>query len=175
MYFTRDTAPFLHMLKDTGADGFAIDWRTDMARARKVLGDDVVLQGNLDPIALYAPPAEIRRRVRRIIESAGPRRHIFNLGHGITPQTPLSGVEAAIASLLPLLDKGDVIVDMGNEWYELTEARQARVSATGIHYMGCGLSGGGDGARNGPCLLPGGHREAWELMRPLLEVALSLI
>ena len=99
MYFTRDTAPFLHMLKDTGANGFAIDWRTDMARARKVLGDDVVLQGNLDPIALYAPPAEIRRRVRRIIESAGPRRHIFNLGHGITPQTPLSGVEAAIAAV----------------------------------------------------------------------------
>ena len=94
-----DTAPFLHMLKDTGANGFAIDWRTDMARARKVLGDDVVLQGNLDPIALYAPPAEIRRRVRRIIESAGPRRHIFNLGHGITPQTPLSGVEAAIAAV----------------------------------------------------------------------------
>lgn len=79
-------------------------------------------------------------------------------------------VEAAIASLLPLLDKGDVIVDMGNEWFELTEARQARVTATGVHFMGCGLSGGGDGARNGPCLLPGGNREAWELMRPLLEV-----
>ena len=72
---------------------------TDMTRARAVLGDDVVLQGNLDPIALYAPPAEIRRRVHRIIEAAGPRRHIFNLGHGITPQTPLEGVEAAVAAV----------------------------------------------------------------------------
>ena len=78
-------------------------------------------------------------------------------------------VEGAISSLLPLLDKGDVIVDMGNEWFELTETRQARVTAAGVHYMGCGLSGGGDGARRGPCLLPGGPRDAWKLMQPLLE------
>ena len=53
--------------------------------------------------------------------------------------------------------------------YELTETRAKRVNAAGVHYMGCGLSGGGDGARRGPCLLPGGPREAWELMQPLLE------
>lgn len=79
-------------------------------------------------------------------------------------------VEAAISSLMPLLDKGDVIVDFGNEWYQNTEARQKRVEPTGIHYVGCGLSGGGEGARRGPCLMPGGPREAWELLQPLFEV-----
>ena len=78
-------------------------------------------------------------------------------------------VEAAIEALLPLLDKGDVIVDMGNEWFQATEARQARIAPTGVLYVGCGLSGGGEGARRGPCLMPGGPREAWELLRPLLE------
>ena len=53
-------------------------------------------------------------------------------------------VEAAIDSLLPLLSPGDVIVDMGNEWFHATEARQKRVAPTGIHYVGCGLSGGGE-------------------------------
>ena len=79
-------------------------------------------------------------------------------------------VEAAIDSLLPLLSPGDVIVDMGNEWFHATEARQKRVAPTGIHYVGCGLSGGGEGARRGPCMLPGGPRESWELLKPVLEV-----
>jgi uroporphyrinogen decarboxylase len=99
MYFTRDSGPFLHLLRETGADGFAIDWRTDMGRARETLGSDVVLQGNLDPIALFAPADEIRERVHDIIRAAGPTHHIFNLGHGITPSTPLEGVEAALAAV----------------------------------------------------------------------------
>ena len=74
-------------------------------------------------------------------------------------------VEAAIDALLPLMDKGDVIVDMGNEWFQATEARQKRVSSKGIHYVGCGLSGGGEGARRGPCLMPSGPKEAWELLQ----------
>ncbi len=99
LYFTRDTAAFLPYLRETGAQGFAIDWRTDIGRARRELGADVILQGNLDPIALFATPEEIRERVHEIIEKAGPRNHIFNLGHGITPQTPFAGVEAALAAV----------------------------------------------------------------------------
>ncbi len=60
-----------------------------------MLGDTPV-QGNLDPVALYAPPAEIRRRVRRILAEAGPVGHVFNLGHGVLPTTPIEGVEAMI-------------------------------------------------------------------------------
>jgi uroporphyrinogen decarboxylase len=95
IHYTKDNAPFLDRLHETGADAFGIDWRVDLARARQVLGD-VPLQGNLDPVALYAPPDEIRRRVRRICAAAGPRNHIFNLGHGVLPTTPIEGVEAMI-------------------------------------------------------------------------------
>ncbi len=95
LYYTRDSAPFLHLLRQTGADAFSLDWRVEIDRARQVLGD-VPVQGNLDPCALYAPQAEIRQRVRAIIEAAGPLGHVFNLGHGVLPTTPIEGVEAMI-------------------------------------------------------------------------------
>lgn len=96
LYFTRDSAPFLPWLPDVGATAIGLDWRVDMAQARQQLGDDVVVQGNLDPLALHAPPQEITRRVKRIINAAGPRGHIFNLGHGCIPSTPITGVQAAV-------------------------------------------------------------------------------
>lgn len=54
------------------------------------------MQGNLDPLALFAPEATIREKVRNVIAAAGPRGHIFNLGHGVVPETPISGVEAMV-------------------------------------------------------------------------------
>jgi uroporphyrinogen decarboxylase len=66
-----------------------------MAAARTALGD-VPVQGNLDPQALHAPHDEIRRRVKQIIERAGPKGHIFNLGHGITPDIDPAAVGAAV-------------------------------------------------------------------------------
>jgi len=99
VFFTRDTSPFLHFVPQTGADAVALDWRVDMARARAELGA-MPVQGNLDPMALFAPPAEIRRRVHRIIDAAGPLGHVFNLGHGVTPTTPIAGVEAMIAAVI---------------------------------------------------------------------------
>lgn len=98
IHYTRDNAPFLEHLQETGADAFGIDWRVDIGRARSVLGD-VVLQGNMDPVALYAPADEITRRVHRILDAAGPKNHIFNLGHGVLPTTPVSGVQAMIAAV----------------------------------------------------------------------------
>ncbi len=99
LYFTRDTAAFLPWLKDIGADAYGVDWRTDIGRAREVLGGAMPVQGNLDPIALYGPAHDIRARVHQIIKRAGPLGHVFNLGHGITPQTPISGVEAAVEAV----------------------------------------------------------------------------
>ena len=95
VYYSRDSAPFLDDLPKTGADAFSLDWRVALDRARQVLGP-VALQGNMDPVALYAPQAEIRRRVRAIIQAAGPTHHIMNLGHGILPTTPTEGVETMI-------------------------------------------------------------------------------
>ena len=95
LYFSRDSKCFLDYYPQVGAAAFALDWRADWAEAKRVLGD-VPLQGNLDPIALQAPPAVIREKVHQIIREAGPLGHVFNLGHGCTPQTPISGVQAAL-------------------------------------------------------------------------------
>ena len=66
-----------------------------MGRAREALGD-IPVQGNLDPIALYGPAEEIRRKVHAILDAAGPVGHVFNLGHGVLPDTPIPGVHAMI-------------------------------------------------------------------------------
>jgi uroporphyrinogen decarboxylase len=95
IYYTRDSAPYLSMIPEIGADVVGLDWRVELGAARKILGQTPV-QGNLDPIALFAPEAEIRRRVRAILAAGGPVGHIFNLGHGILPATPISGVEAMV-------------------------------------------------------------------------------
>lgn len=98
IYFTRDSAPFLRRLPQTEADVLGLDWRVEIADARDMLGK-LPIQGNMDPVALYAPPADIRRRVHRICDQAGPLGHVFNLGHGVLPTTPIEGVEAMIAAV----------------------------------------------------------------------------
>ncbi len=95
IHFTRDNSPILHLLRQTGADAFGLDWRVDIARAREVLGD-APIQGNLDPVALHAPNEVIRAKVRAIMDAAGPTGHIFNLGHGVLPSTPIRGVHAMV-------------------------------------------------------------------------------
>ena len=98
LHFTRDTMPFLHLAEQTGADAIALDWRCDMAVARSQLGD-LPVQGNLDPIALHGPPDQIRARVHQICDAAGPVGHVFNLGHGVVPSTPIEGVEAMVRAV----------------------------------------------------------------------------
>ncbi len=98
LYFTRDSGAVLDRLRAVEADAYALDWRVDLAQARQVLGD-VPIMGNLDPVSLYGPPEEIRQRVARVIRSAGPRGHVFNLGHGILPTTPIEGVDCAVEAV----------------------------------------------------------------------------
>jgi len=79
-------------------------------------------------------------------------------------------VDATIESLLTYLEPGDAIIDGGNEWYQNTEARAKKVMEDkGILYMGMGVSGGEEGARHGPSMMPGGNREVWERVRPVLS------
>ncbi|KAH8061203.1 hypothetical protein JL722_4506 [Aureococcus anophagefferens] len=68
-----------------------------------------------------------------------------------------------------LLSPGDCVMDGGNEWFENTERRAAAYAEAGIHYLGCGVSGGAEGARRGPSLMVGGPEAAWALMKPTLE------
>jgi 6-phosphogluconate dehydrogenase len=78
-------------------------------------------------------------------------------------------VDQVIEQLLPLLDKGDVIIDGGNSNFEDSERRAKNLSTTGIHYIGMGVSGGEEGARNGPSLMPGGHADAWPLVKDMFQ------
>lgn len=81
----------------TGADVVGVDWQTDAAEARRRLpASQVTLQGNLDPCWLYASPAEIRHRTRRMLEAFGGRGHIANLGHGILPDVPVAHAQAFV-------------------------------------------------------------------------------
>lgn len=78
-------------------------------------------------------------------------------------------VDGVIEALLPLLDPGDIIIDGGNSRYSDTERRSAEVAARGVSYLGIGISGGEDGARHGPSMMPGGSPEAWEHVEAMFE------
>lgn len=85
--FTKNGGLWLESIADTGCDALGLDWTIDIAQARSRVGSRVALQGNMDPTMLYASPNAIRKEVARILESYGHGTgHIFNLGHGITPE-----------------------------------------------------------------------------------------
>ncbi|MDX1524455.1 MAG: uroporphyrinogen decarboxylase family protein, partial [Anaerolineae bacterium] len=97
IHFGTGTAGILPQLKAAGGDVIGVDWRVDLAEAWARLGDDVAVQGNLDPLVLFGPVAEIERQTARILDSVRDRPgHIFNLGHGILKQTPVENVAALI-------------------------------------------------------------------------------
>jgi uroporphyrinogen decarboxylase len=93
IYFGVDTATLLPAMRQTGADVLGLDWRTPLDEAWRTLNYRTAVQGNLDPITLFAPPEVIEKRVAEILTSAAGRPgHIFNLGHGIVPATPVDAV-----------------------------------------------------------------------------------
>ncbi len=78
-------------------------------------------------------------------------------------------VDAVIESLLPHLEKGDIVVDGGNSHYRDTDRREASLATAGIHFFGAGVSGGAEGARRGPSIMPGGSRDAYAYLKPVFE------
>jgi uroporphyrinogen decarboxylase len=97
IHFGTDTATLIPLMKDAGGDVIGLDWRTPLDWGWQTLGYDVAVQGNLDPVALFAPRPELERRVRAILRQANGRPgHIFNVGHGILPETPVENVQAVV-------------------------------------------------------------------------------
>ena len=97
IHFGTGTAALLRLMREAGGDVIGVDWRIHLDDAWAMIGHDCAVQGNLDPVALYAPLHEIERRVEDILRrAAGRNGHIFNLGHGILPTTPIEHVEAAV-------------------------------------------------------------------------------
>lgn len=78
-------------------------------------------------------------------------------------------VDAVIASLVPLLEPGDLVIDGGNTYFIHTERRSKELAEKGLLYMGAGVSGGEEGARKGPSIMPGGSAEAWDMIKPIFE------
>jgi uroporphyrinogen decarboxylase len=97
IYFGVDTASLLPAMRETGADVLGLDWRVPLDEAWRGIDYACAVQGNLDPITLFAEPELIRKRVRQILDQAGGRPgHIFNLGHGIVPHTPVENVQHVV-------------------------------------------------------------------------------
>jgi 6-phosphogluconate dehydrogenase len=78
-------------------------------------------------------------------------------------------VDQMIDKLSPLLDRGDILIDGGNSWFQDTRRREAALRAKGLDFVGCGVSGGEEGARRGPSIMPGGSSDAWARIRDVLE------
>jgi uroporphyrinogen decarboxylase len=93
IHFGRGSALLLQDMAECGADVVGVDYMTPMDWARQQLGPDRPVQGNFDPALLLTEPALIRAHAQRIMREAGPQGHIFNLGHGIVPQTPVDNVK----------------------------------------------------------------------------------
>ncbi|HVP14416.1 MAG TPA: uroporphyrinogen decarboxylase family protein, partial [Terriglobales bacterium] len=118
IYYAGDAAGWLEEAVETGAEVIGLDWRIDLADARRRLGPRVAVQGNLDPAVLLGPVPEVRRRAEVVLRGArcfedrraglrpGPARgHVFNLGHGILPQTPPEHARALVDAVRELSAK----------------------------------------------------------------------
>lgn len=97
IHFGTNTASLLEAQRDAGGTVIGVDWRTPLGDAWRRIGYDRAIQGNLDPLLLCAPREVVERRAKAILNEAGGRPgHIFNLGHGIIPETPVDTVKAVI-------------------------------------------------------------------------------
>jgi 6-phosphogluconate dehydrogenase len=103
------------------------------------------------------------RSIEELVSSlAKPRKIMIMVKAG-------TAVDAVIEQLLPHMERGDVIIDGGNSLYTDTQRREAALSAKGLNYLGIGVSGGEEGALKGPSLMPGGTKEAWEIVAPIFR------
>ncbi len=97
IYFGVETAGLLEQMAATGADVIGLDWRQPLDEGWRAVGHTRAVQGNLDPITLFAPLEVLEQRVKEVLRAAGGRPgHIFNLGHGIVPETPVENVQAVV-------------------------------------------------------------------------------
>ena len=98
--FTKGGGQWLNQMADSGCDALGLDWTTNIGVARAQVGDRVALQGNMDPNTLYASPQTIRKEAARILKDFGAGEgHVFNLGHGITPDIDPEHVKVLVDSV----------------------------------------------------------------------------
>ncbi len=113
----------------------------------------------------FLPAGDLRSFVASL---ARPRRVIIMVQAG-------PGTDAVIEALVPLLEEGDILVDGGNAHYQDTRRREEQLRRSGLHFVGAGISGGEVGALEGPAIMPGGSREAYEALGPILESIAAVV
>ena len=97
IHFGTGTSGFLELIREAGGTVIGVDWRIRLGEAWRRIGYDRAVQGNLDPLALFAPLDLLQQKVAAVLDEAGGRPgHVFNLGHGFLPQTPVDHVEAVV-------------------------------------------------------------------------------
>lgn len=146
-----------------------------------VMGENLVLNMERNGFTVAVHNRSIDK-VKQFVAEAGPDKKI--IGAMTVPElvqalkTPRivmlmikagSPVDLVVEELIPLLEPGDVIIDGGNSYYKDTQRRVRAVEAHGIHFVGAGVSGGEEGALNGPSIMPGGSESAWPIVGPILE------
>ena len=104
--FTKQGGAWLESIAETGCTAIGLDWTVDIGAAKQRVGQQVSLQGNLDPMLLFAKPEVIQREIEIILSAYGSTSgHIFNLGHGIDKDTPIEHVEVFINTVHELSSK----------------------------------------------------------------------
>jgi len=104
---TKGGNPWLAAIAASGVSAMGLDWTSDARRAREIAGGRVALQGNLDPLTLFAPEKAVREAARRVLDAFGSQPgHVFNLGHGILPGTPIEAVAALVDEVRAYSSRG---------------------------------------------------------------------
>ncbi len=142
---------FILNVADNGFSAYGLDTDPEKVSALKNEGDEEKVSGTTDKKEFVKNLSQ-PRKIMMLVPAGGP-------------------VDSVIEDLLPLLDEGDLLIDGGNSFYEDTNRREAYLKEKGIHFFGSGVSGGAKGARFGPSIMPGGDRDAYEIIRPVFEAA----
>lgn len=99
IYYANGISNLLPAVPETGASVVGVDWRVSLTRVRELLGEETIVQGNLDPAVLFGSAQEIEERVFRMLDETGGKGHIVNLGHGLSPTVPVEGIETFVRAV----------------------------------------------------------------------------
>ncbi len=142
---------FILNVADRGFSAMGLDLDQEKVQALQEEGKGKAVQGTTDTAAFVAS-LKTPRRIMMLVPAG-------------------KVVDSVIGSLLPHLDQGDLIIDGGNSHFADTNRRDQDLRDKGFFFLGTGVSGGAEGARRGPSIMPGGHEEAYEIIRPVFEAA----
>lgn len=146
---------FLLNIADNGFSVIGLDRDAEKARSLETEGASDQIAGTTDMTA-FIGQLKVPRKIMLLVPAGKP-------------------VDAVIADLLPHLDKGDLIIDGGNSFFEDTRRRTVELADQDILFMGAGVSGGAEGARKGPSIMPGGNKEAYRLIAPIFEAVAAKV